>query len=270
MTAMIVRLDQSYPTFDGTRLRYDLFRSPSDKPLPLVICIHGGGWISGDKSDMGEVARMIAQAGFAAACPQYRLAPLFPYPAAVDDVLSFVRFCRTQAEAWSIDPRRIASFGNSAGGHLAAMAGLLDRPPSDKGDGPSAKVDAVVSLCGIFDLTDPGEQHFPISIAFLTQFLGSSYEGHEATWREASPITHVGSHAAPFLIVHGDVDDIVPVTQSRTLAAALGKHGVPVVYRELPGEGHAFSYAAWSDILRWSTEFLEKTLQHGNRTEHPS
>lgn len=266
MTAMIVRLDQSYPTLGGKLLRYDFFRPSTDEVLPLVVCIHGGGWISGDKSDMGEVARMFAELGFAAVCPQYRLAPLFTYPAAVDDILSFVRFCRTQAQDWKIDPDRIGAFGNSAGGHLAAMAGLLDHPPSDLGP-PSGRVNAVVSLCGIFDLTEPDEKHFPISMAFLTQFLGSNYEGHEETWREASPIAHVDAAAVPFLVVHGRADDIVPVAQSRSFVSALNQAGVPVEYYELPGEGHAFSYPAWLDIERWSREFLEKTLRHGNRAK---
>ncbi|MFQ3587852.1 MAG: alpha/beta hydrolase [Fimbriimonadaceae bacterium] len=264
---MIVRLDQPYPTVGGKPLRYDFFRPTIDETLPLVVCIHGGGWISGDKGDMGEVARMFAESGFAAACPQYRLAPLFPYPAAVDDVLSFVRFCRTQAEEWKIDPDRIGSFGNSAGGHLAAMTGLLDHPPSEANGGPSGRVDAVVSLCGIFDLTEPGERHFPISMAFLTQFLGSEFEGFESTWREASPLAHVDAEAAPFLVVHGSADDIVPVEQSRAFVKALEQAGVAVEYHELEGEGHAFGYPAWLEIQRWSTNFLEKNLRHGYRTK---
>ncbi|HZH99196.1 MAG TPA: alpha/beta hydrolase [Fimbriimonadaceae bacterium] len=250
-----VLLDQQYGVAGGAPLRYDLFTPASESPAPLVICIHGGGWISGEKEGMHEVARGLAELGFAAASPQYRLAPLYPCPAAIDDVQAFIDFAHANAATWGADPERIAVLGNSAGGHLACMAGLTRKNV----------VRAVVDICGITDVTNPREQHFPIAWEFLDQFMGIPWEGNEEFFKQASPLHHVASDSPPFLVVHGDVDDIVPVEQSDALVAALRTRQVPVDYHRLPNEGHALSYGAWEHTFRLVKDFLSQTLNHAVR-----
>src|SRR5688500_5376401 len=210
---------------------------------------------------MHEVAQVFVQSGFAAACPQYRLAPLHPYPASIEDVQEFVRFARSQAGPWKIDPDKVASFGISAGGHLALMLGFTN-PIAPEGWPRDARsqVNAVVDICGITDLTAPRERHFEISHSFLEQFMALPYDGNEEAYRQASPINHVSPDDPPTLIVHGVDDDVVPVAQSDALVGALQQAGVDVEYHRLPGELHAFSFESYMKITEWTVAFLKDKL----------
>jgi acetyl esterase/lipase len=249
---VIVHVDQVYREVSGVALRYDFMRPNSPERLPLVVAIHGGGWISGDKSDYRDMGIMLADQGFAVAIPQYRLAPLHPFPAATDDILAFARFCRTQDEFWNVNSAKMGAIGNSAGGHLVAYLGTeLD---------PEARPRAVVSLCPISDLTRPREQHFPIAWSFLEQFIPKNYDDAPADFEAASPLSRVHSEAATFLIFHGEADDVVPVSQSDALTLALEKAGVSVSYYRMPGEDHSFSGGAWPFIQTKAIEFLREQL----------
>ncbi|HMS54768.1 MAG TPA: alpha/beta hydrolase fold domain-containing protein [Fimbriimonadaceae bacterium] len=244
---MQAKLDLFYPALDGTDLGFDLYLPESENP-PLVVCIHGGGWISGDRKDYADVGIALADHGFAAACPTYRLAPLHPFPTPVDDIRAFVQFAKAESQlGW--DPTRLATLGNSAGGHLAAMAGLLEQ-----------EVKAVVDICGISDVTDPRAQHFPISWAFLEQFMQIPYEGHDETFRAASPLHQVPVSPPPFLLIHGEQDDIVPVAQSTSLANELKRKGGDVELHLLPHDGHSFSYESWEHITSLFVRFLKERL----------
>ena len=252
---MLASLDQVYAQRAGIPLRFDLFRPETGEQVPLVICIHGGGWISGEKEGMREVAISLADNGFAAVCPEYRLAPLHPFPAAVDDILAFTDFMAQNSSHLNIDPKRIATMGNSAGGHLAVMAGLR-----------SSNVAAVVDICGITDLTNPRDQHFDISWSFIDQFLP---DATEETYKAASPMTFVTEKSPPFLIVHGINDDIVPIAQSDTLAEALRAKGVPFEYHQLEGESHGFSIAGWLQIEGLMMDFLSRQFAPQASAERP-
>lgn len=254
---MAVLRDRIYAEQKGIALRYDLFHPETAEAPPLVVCIHGGGWISGEKEDMHDVASRLAEQGFAAACVGYRLAPLHPFPAAVEDILAFATHARAASSELNIDPRRFASLGNSAGGHLASAAGLSKYDDS--------RVQAVVNICGISDLTNPHGQHFPVSLGFLEQFMGVPYEGNEALWKLASPLHAVEATPPPFLIVHGEADDIVPVGQSMALVQALERAGGSVESHFMPGEGHAFTFEGWMKIEQLFLDFLKRTFCYVHR-----
>lgn len=250
--SVIAIVDQVYSEKGGQELRYDLFRPDTNEPLPLVIAIHGGGWISGSKEEYRELGLALCRAGLAAAVPSYRLAPLHPFPAAVEDIADFVRFCRAQADEWNIRADRIGVIGNSAGGHLAAMAGLHPDP--------EARANAVVDVCGIADIRRPRETHLPISWGFLDQFLPYDYEGNEAIFEDASPICRVTPQAPPFLVIHGEEDDVVPVSQSDALVGALKEAGCAVEYHRLPNEDHGFSNGSWGHIEEAAVRFFKDRL----------
>lgn len=259
--AQVPILERIYAAPGGAPLRYDLFRPASSMPAPLVVCIHGGGWISGTPTDMHEIAVEFTKHGFAAACPEYRLAPLHPYPAAIEDVQEFVRFARANAGELGIDPDRVASLGISAGGHLALMLGMTNPiAPDHWPRAARSQVNAVVDLCGITDITAPQANHFEIAHSFLFQFMAVPFEGNEEIFREASPLFQVSPDDPPTLVVHGVDDDVVSVRQSDALVQALRDAGVDVEYHRLPGELHAFSLESYQNILRWTIDFLKDKL----------
>lgn len=261
---MTERLDVVFDDPNGVPLTYDFFTPGGEVPLPLVVFIHGGGWISGDKTHFADEAKELAARGFACACISYRLAPLHAFPCAVIDVQNFVRFARKNAQELGIDRERIAAVGSSAGGHLASMLGLVD-VPMDRDerpdlDGESPKVQFVVNLSGLTDLTEPRERHFPIAWSFIEQFMGCPYEENEEIWRRASPLYHVSPTDAEFMIVHGDNDDVVPILQSIELDAALKSVGVNSDLRVYEGEAHGFSDEAWISLRVEILEFLQSRL----------
>lgn len=250
MVFMTTQFDAVYSTAGGVPLAFDLFHPGTSNSVPLVICVHGGGWISGDRSGMHEVAQNLVKAGFAALCPTYRLAPLHPFPAAVEDAQACVAYAKEHAAELGINENRVATLGNSAGGHLAAMAGLSGPTPAD----------LVIDICGISDVTDPRSRHFPVSWAFLEQFMQANYETEPEKFEQASPLKHVSASSPPFLLIHGEEDDIVPVQQSIDMAHALNRVGVHNVLITLPRESHTFTYEAWEQIEDHYIRFLKNHL----------
>lgn len=256
---MIVLRDQVYSAPRGQRLTYDFFRPATSGPTPLLVFLHGGGWMTGDKSMYRDEALWWVPQGFACACIEYRLAPMNPFPAAVADAQAFVMHARSRSEELDIDPDAIVAFGNSSGGHLALMLGLCSFRFAEPG-GPDHLADAVVSVCGITDLTDPRANHFPIAAEFLSQFIGFPYEEGEHLYRLASPLYHATSSAAPILMVHGTLDDIVPYDQAERMAGALDQVDAESTLVWLENEAHSFTYEGWSTIRQEALAFLKDTL----------
>ena len=242
--------DEVYANAGSVDLHYDAILQEGKK-TPAIVCIHGGGWVSGDRSDMHDVARYFADQGFSAFCPQYRLAPLYGYPAPIEDIETFMRHLREKADSLGILPDSIGVIGNSAGGHLAAMSGLS----TDS----TARANAVVDICGLTDLSNYRETHPPISWDFLVQFMAGA-GSEDPKWIEASPIYRVHSGAPPFLIFHGEEDDVVYLDQSVRFHDALKQAGVFCEFEALPGEGHSFTERSFMHILNRATQFYKQTF----------
>ncbi len=252
-TDLRVFTNEEYARLDGIPLCFDLYH-PGEGALPLIVFVHGGGWISGERDMYSEEAEWFARLGFAAATIDYRLAPLYPFPAALVDVQAFVRFIRAEADKFGIERNKIAAMGNSAGGHLAAMLGVSRVGFGGEG---VVRVDAVVDVCGLTDMRNPSDTQYPISMSFIEQFLGGNYLGREADYSLASPVTHVTEKCCPFLIVHGSLDDVVPPAQSQALYDALRSHGGETELIVLEGEGHSFTLEAWDSVRNEAARFLK-------------
>jgi len=256
VAAVRVELDVPYAAPSGDTLRLDLARPPGPGPHPVVVLLHGGGWEGGDRRAMHGELRALAARGYAAATVGYRLtrAPRNVFPAAVDDVRCAVRWLRTHARPLGLDTARVGALGFSAGAHLASMLGVgasgapsTGAPSPDQGiaegclagaDAPAA-VQAVVSVAGPQDLRVDGP-YTEEQARLVTNFLGAFPGDAPALAARASPIAHVGPGAAPFLLVHGTRDDLVPVAHARRMRDALRATGVPATLVELRGVGHSF------------------------------
>ena len=203
---------------------------------PLLIFIHGGGWRSGKKEDYRVYTLAFAQKGYVTASISYRLSKAAKYPAAIEDVRCAVRWLRAHAAEYHVDPDKIALIGGSAGGHLSLLAGYADdsafAAPCDAVI--SSRVQAIVDLYGPVDLTTEYARTHDLS----TSFFGASYEQAPEKSALASPLHWLTPDDPPTLIFQGTIDDLVPVSQSDTLHAALDRAGVFNEYHRLKGWPH--------------------------------
>jgi len=221
--------DVTYRTVDGQDLEMDIYYPAAGGPWPGLVFVHGGGWTEGDKAPLPVNP---AAGGYLAASINYRLYPAYRFPAMIEDVKCAIRYLRAHAAAYNLDPERIALVGHSAGGHLAALAGLADES-AGWDVGPygdySSRVQAVVEMSGPTDLTC----QFPEWV----EELKAGVFGAEQ-WASASPVRYVRPDAPPFLIVHGDGDAAVPVEQAHLLHDALLKANAPSELVIMQNAGH--------------------------------
>jgi acetyl esterase/lipase len=250
-----------YGNVRGRALHLDLFRpAKTDQPAPAVIFIHGGAWSGGNREQLRLYAIDFAKRGYVTAAISYRLSREAPFPAAVEDAKCAVRWLRAQAREHGVDPDRIAVAGNSAGGHLAMMLGYAPDKPELEGDGGhagvSSRVQAVINIYGPYDLTaDIARENGAVRRFLQGKTLDEAPELH----RLASPRFHLAKGAPPTLILHGTIDDVVPIAQSDALAARLQALGVPYLYDRLEGWPHAMD-AAEAINLRCQY-FMERFLK---------
>jgi len=259
--------DLEYGRVDDLSLRLDVYqpRTASISLRPALLLIHGGGWVEGDKSGERDLASILVPKGFVAFAINYRLAldDKARYPAAALDVRRAARWVRVHAREYGADPTRLAAVGLSAGGHLAALLGTTDVVDSADPNSTraSSRVACVVDTAGPTDFTDANNPAVGPKIArVIPDFFGRSLDEIPQAYREASPNHHVDSKSAPTLIVHGTVDDIVPIDQSRRFHQSLQKAGVETRLVELEGEGHGFLQP--ENQKRWLDEMADFLVGH--------
>lgn len=238
--AVTIHHDLVYAQVDGRDLRLDLYLpTETAGPWPVVVWIHGGGWSRGSKDPCPAVP--LTRYGYAVASVSYRLAPEFTWPAQVQDCRAAVRFLRANAERLGLDGGRIGAWGISAGGHLAALLGAMgdDAPLGLTGGNQtlSSRVQAVCDWCGptlLAELPDP--PGWPTNPAVL--LLGGPVADNQDKAAQACPITHASRDDPPLLIMHGDADDIVPLSHSQALHEAMRAAGAQSQLEVLPGTRH--------------------------------
>lgn len=263
-----VERDVTYCTADGYPLRADLYFSRlSGDRAPLLIFIHGGGWTGGSKSGgMGfEGLPALTAAGYTLASIDYRLAPKYRMPAMIEDAKCAVRSFRAHAAEYGINPDRIGILGASAGGQLAALLGTADESAGfDVGEyaGYSSRVQAVVDLAGPSDFLVPfttGTDYKDLAL----QVFGTD-DPNDPLFAAASPVNWVSPDDAPFLILHGDEDQNVPISQSQELYEALKSAGVQAEMVVVRNAGHTLDSPNQSptreELSRKILEFLQKNL----------
>tara|TARA_B100001123_G_scaffold15418_3_gene17486 strand:- start:2347 stop:3471 length:1125 start_codon:yes stop_codon:yes gene_type:complete len=259
--------DQDYVGDGNPRHRLDLLlpeKPVGHKPLPVVAYVHGGGWRGGDKSSgLPRVAGLVASGRYVGVSIGYRLTGEANWPAQIHDCKAAIRWLKAHAKNYRFDPDRIAVFGSSAGGHLVSMLGVSGGVEDLRGRlGPHGKFDSrVAAVVDFFGPTDflkmndqPGKIDHNAARSPESLLVGGAIQEHVDRCRHASPLTYVDSRDAPFLIVHGDRDDVVIFPQSQLLQAALKKAAVPVALVTVKGGGHGVRGRAVEARVR---EFLE-------------
>jgi len=226
-------------------------------PRPLVICIHGGGWMAGDKQRYAWLGEAMARKGFAAVSITYRFAPAWRAPTQMDDVQRAVRWLRKNAAHYGLDPDRFGAIGESAGAHLASYLALADtRDNSDPELARySSRVQCVVDCYGPVDMVGMMRS---ASAPIVKGFLGKPLEGHEEDYQKASAISCVKGNPPPFLILHGTKDigtrpGQVPIEQSIEFCQKLRQAAGDATLIKLEGADHGFMHT-------YPNPYAEKTL----------
>jgi acetyl esterase/lipase len=233
--------DVLFGTGGGRELKFDLAQPLGDGPFPAVLCLHGGGWVAGDRHQMEQTIKVLAAHGYVAVSPDYRLAPGDPFPAPIEDCKAAVRFLRANAARFKVDPNRVGALGFAAGGHLACLLGVAEKSDGFEGKGghpgESSRVQAVVSFFGPTNLarTDWDPEALEKN---LVPLLGGTPEGKPEAYRKASPLTYARKGAPPFLFIHGAEDKMVLPAHSQDMAEKLRAAGGSARVILLEGEGH--------------------------------
>ena len=271
-----------YSKPNGKALLLDVFIPEDAKgKLPMIVWIHGGGWVSGNKENPPTL--MFLRKGYAVASINYRLSPVAPFPAQIHDCKAAIRFLRAKAPEYNVDPDRIGVWGGSAGGHLVALLGVSDGVKELEGDGGnpgvSSKVQAVCDFFGPTDFTkikelrmsdDPSIQqklkefNLDNDSNVLAKLLGGPIDQKQELAIQASPMTYVKKllndkkDYPPFLIMHGEKDPVVPVEQSIEFNDALKAAGLDSTLKVYKGAKHG---SLGGDSMKLVEEFFAKSLK---------
>lgn len=219
----------AYAVRDTGGLLFDLYRPSVDHPVPVILWLHGGGWFTGDRTLAPDLSQVAAQTGYAVASIDYRLSGQALFPAQLHDVRSAVRFLRSNASLYDLDPKAICVWGASAGGHLAVLTGLtgpIGQLPGedDPGDAAVAAVAASYSPIDLVDIVEQAAERLPGTEPVSSpeaRLIGGHPAQHPRAAKYASPLNWITPLAPPIQLSHGLADPLVPYRQSVRMHEAL-------------------------------------------------
>ncbi len=258
---------------DAQKLDIYLPEKAADKPLPLVVHIHGGGWRAGSKFPCPVTAMVLD--GYAVASIEYRFSQKAIFPAQIQDCQAAIRWLRAHSKEYNFDSEHLGVIGGSAGGHLSALVGTSGgKKAFTPIGGNEEQSDRVQAVCDIFGPADFGTVvqqaaddknvrnifHFNTASDPYSSLIGTKLDDKPKT-DAVSPVHYVSKDNPPFLILHGTHDALVPLAQSEQLAAALKEKGVAVWLQKLPGSGHGGPAFAKPSITQLTHRFFDKHLK---------
>jgi len=264
-----------YHTANNFQDKLDVYKpTGGGAPTPVVIVIHGGGWVEGTKEERVLEMMPYLQMGFAAVNVEYRLGRVSLAPAAVEDCRCALHWVFANAKKYNFDPQRVVLQGGSAGGHLVLMTGMLTpsagfdhtcvtptedywtQSPGTNGD---PRVAAIVNWFGITDVLD--ELHGADAKGYAVVWLGDQANADEIAKR-VSPINYVTGQVPPIITIHGDHDALVPYSQAVRMHKALDAAKVPNELYTVPGGNHGGFTAeqnqkAWAEVRKFLREHVK-------------
>ena len=259
----------------GERNLLDVYQpvAPREGPCPVLLQVHGGGWVIGKKEEQAKpLMYHMAQRGWVCVAINYRLSPTAAFPAHIIDVKKAIVWIKDNIAEFGGDPEFIAITGGSAGGHLSSLAALTPNCPEYQPgfEDRDTTVQAAAPFYGVFDFLDRYDIRPKMA---MDSFLGKrvmqcTREENPELWDLGSPLSRVNADAPPFFVVQGTHDTLVWVEEARTFVSALqAVSQQPVGYAELPGAQHAFEifHSVRTDhAVNGVAEFLEWT--HARKT----
>lgn len=257
------RVEAAYATVGTRAIHLDIqFPTSTQAPFPVIVWLFGGGWAQGCKDDRPLVRLIddyLLTQGYAIASVEYRLSHEAQFPAQLEDCKAAIRWLRAHAQQYSLDSEAIGAWGFSSGGHLAALLGTTGRSSAfdDVGlySGYSSAVQAVCTFAAPTDLLQmsamAGHAWHDAPDSFESRLLGGPLQERADQAAQANPVTYlVGDHhTPPFLILHGDRDSYVPVTQAMILYDALQRAQREVTLYRIPGGDHGLRGLSEAEIV---------------------
>lgn len=266
--------------YPNVAMKMDILQPKSDKKLPAIVYVTGGGFINANKDNGIQLRMHLAQAGYVVSSIEYRVAPTAKFPQPLEDVKSAIRYLKAHADRYGIDPDRVGIVGGSAGGYLTAMAGTTSGTRTfDTGDNlnVTSDVKAAVDLYGLSDLTRIGDDY-----SAEVQKKHESAGATEALWvngspvfggvdggikanpkgaEAANPIHYISKTSAPMLLMHGTADTVVSPSQTDLLFQALRKNHIPSKRYLVKGAAHGGIYWNQEEVLDIITAFFDSYLK---------
>jgi len=218
-------------------LAADIYLPPGVGPFPGVLVVHGGAWTMGSRAQLAAIANALAENGYTAASISYRLAPKDPFPAQIYDCQAAVRWLRSNAKEFKLDPAHVGGFGYSAGGQLVALLGTLGdddfREAGVPADAPSARLQAVVAGGAPCDF-----RRLPTDSKRIAYWLGGTRSEKPDAYRVASPAAFISADDPPMFFFHGARDFLVPIRSPLRMVELLKDAGVAAEMHTIPDAGH--------------------------------
>jgi acetyl esterase/lipase len=232
----------------GRRTTLDVWKRPdlpNDAGAPVIVQVHGGAWVLGDKEGQAyPLLAHLAERGWVCVSVTYRLSPRATWPDHTVDLQRAIAWVKDNIADHGGDPGWMALTGGSAGGHLCALAALTPNDPQFQPgfEDTDTSVQAAVPFYGVYDwLNRDGTGRDDLLDLLVDRVVKQPFADARDIYEQASPMTHVGDHAVPMMLLHGTNDSLVPIAQARSMVDMLrAESKQPVVYVEYPGAQHAF------------------------------
>ena len=250
-----------YKKIKNRALHLDTYYNKTKKRNPAIVIIHGGGWRSGNKSQMETFAIEMASKGYSCFDIEFRLSMEAPYPAAIFDVKNAIQYIKKNARKFNLDTTKIAVLGCSSGGQMAALIGTTNGKGNfeekDKNVKFSSKVNAIIDIDGILAFKHPESAEG--TVAGL--WLGGNYEQIPIIWQQASPLNNTDANTPPILFINSSVprfhagrDDMITI---------LNKHGIYNEIQTIEKSPHSFWFLnPWFDkTINYTAQFLDKVFK---------
>jgi pectinesterase len=245
-----------YKKLNKRELHLDAYFAKTKNTNPAIVLLHGGGWRSGDKSQMKIFALEMATKGYSCFNVEFRLSPEAQYPAAIFDVKTAIVYIKKNAKKFNVDTTKIAVLGCSSGGQMAALIGTTNGKKefeeTEKNIDISSNVNAIIDIDGILAFKHPESQEETAA----SQWLGGNYEENPTVWQQASPLNHTNNKTPPILFINSSIprfhagrDDMI---------AILNQYGIYNQSHTISNSPHSFwFFNPWFDeTIQYTSQFL--------------
>nr|WP_315148553.1 alpha/beta hydrolase [uncultured Flavobacterium sp.] len=258
---VIEKKDIVYKKIEDRKLHLDAYFIKEKKQNPAIVILHGGGWRSGNKSQMETFAVEMASKGYSCFNIEFRLSPEAPYPAAIFDVKKAIQFIKKEALKFNVDTTKIAILGCSSGGQMAALIGTTNGKKefeeTEKSNDISSNVNAIIDIDGTLAFKHPESKEGIVA----GLWLGGSYEEKPIVWEQAAPLNNTDRNTPPILFINSSIprfhagrDDMI---------AILNQYGIYNEVQTIPNSPHSFwFFNPWFDeTIRYTSRFLETVFK---------